>query len=123
MKNFRPAVSVKFNQFSVLDVSLKKLTWARPCLCVCVFVCLFLASDHSETIEVIITKLCTVAASDMRMHHVFFLLTLTFIRGRTDLNHENNKCSIISENVQAMPITFAVRVARLFWFFWFLCVF
>ena len=36
-------------------------------------------------------------ASDMRMHHVLIILTLTFIQGYTDLNHENNKCSIISD--------------------------
>ena len=34
-------------------------------------------------------------------------------QGRTDLNNENNKCSIISETVQAMPIKFAVKIVRL----------
>ena len=29
------------------------------------------------------------------------------------LNHENNECSIISETIQAMPITFAVNIVRL----------
>ena len=32
------------------------------------------------------------------------VLTLTFTQGHTDLNHENNKCSIISETVQAMGV-------------------
>ena len=30
-------------------------------------------------------------------------LTWTFVQGHTDLNHKNNKCSTISETVQAMP--------------------
>ena len=57
---------------------------------VCVSVCLSLARDASETIEVINIKLVTVTASDMRMgmHHVLIILTLMFIQGHTDLNHE-----------------------------------
>ena len=51
----------------------------------------------------------TVAATDMRMHHVLILLTLTFIQGHMYPN-KNNKCSVILETVQAMPITFAVRI-------------
>ena len=51
--------------------------------CVCIFVCVSFASDSSETIEVIIMKLGTVTASDMRMHHVLIILTLTFIQGHT----------------------------------------
>ena len=54
-----------------------------------VYVCLSLASDSSETIEVIISKLGTVAASDMKMHHALIVLTLTFIQGHTYLNREN----------------------------------
>ena len=47
-----------------------------------VYVCLSLASDSSETMEVIIiTALGTVTASDMRMHHVLIMLTLTFTKG------------------------------------------
>ena len=67
-------------------------------LCVCLSV--FLASDSSETIEVIIIKFGTVTASDMRMHHMLIILTLTFIPGHTDLilHHKNNKCLIISES-------------------------
>ena len=83
------------------------------CLCVCLCLCVSLASDSSETIEVIITKLSMVTASDMVMHHVLIILTLTFIQGRTDLNHENNKCPVISESVQAIPITFAVNIVQL----------
>ena len=33
------------------------------------------------------------SASDMRMHHMLIILTLTFIHGHTDLSRENNKCS------------------------------
>ena len=68
-------------------------------------VCLSLASDSLETVEVIIVKLCTMSTSDMRMLHVFartsnilldlIILTLSFILGHTDLNHVN-KCVIIS---------------------------
>ena len=72
-----------------------------------------LASDSSETVEVMIIKLGMLIASDMRMHHVLIILTLIFIQGHTDLNHENNKCSIISETFQAMPIKFAVQIFQL----------
>ena len=61
-------------------------------------VCLSLASHSSETTEVIIIiKLGTVTASDMLMHHVLIILTLTFMQGHTGLNHENKKCLMISE--------------------------
>ena len=99
------------------------------CVCVCVCMCVFvsvclsvyvkcvcvcdLASDSSETIEVIIMKHGMVTASDMLMHHVLIILTLTFIQGHTDLNYENNKCLIISETIQAMPIMFAAKMFRL----------
>ena len=43
-------------------------------------------------------------ASDIGMHQVLIILTLTFIQGHTDLNHENNICSIISGAFQARPI-------------------
>ena len=49
----------------------------------------------------------------MRMHHVIIILTFTFIQGHTDLNHEHNKCLIISETIQTMPIRFAVKIVRL----------
>ena len=62
-----------------------------------------IASDSAETIEVVIIKLSTVTASDMLKHHVLSILALTFIQGHTDMNHENNKCLIISETIQAMP--------------------
>ena len=80
----------------------------RACVCACVL------SDSSETVQVIIVKLSTVTASDnMVIHHVLLILTLTFIQGYTDRNHENNKGSIISETVQAVLITFAVKIVRL----------
>ena len=79
------------------------------------FVCVYvsLASDSSETVEVIIIKLGKVTALDMRMHHVFVILTLTFISGHTEFNCENKIVLIISETVQAMPIQFAVKIVRL----------
>ena len=56
---------------------------------------------------------CMVTVSDIRMHRVLIILTLTFIQGHTDQNHENNTCLIISETIQAMPITFAVWIVQL----------
>ena len=48
------------------------------------------------------------------MHYVsIILLTLTFIQGHTDLNHENKKYLIISESTQPMPIKFAGKIVRL----------
>ena len=76
-------------------------------LCVCP------SSDSSETIEVSIIKLGMVTTSDMRRHHMLIILTLTFIQGHTDLNHENNKCSIISKTVQTILMRFAVKIVRL----------
>ena len=87
--------------------------------CVCVFMRapararVSLASDSSETIEVISIKFGRVTASDMLMHHVIMILALAFIQGHTYLNHENNKCLIISETIQVMPIEFVVKIARL----------
>ena len=78
-----------------------------------VYVCVSPARDASETVEVIIIKVCMVTASDMVMHHMLIILTLTFFQCLTDLNHENNKCLIISETVQAIPIKFAVEIVRL----------
>ena len=84
-------------------------------MCVCLYVCVCPSqlSDSSETIEVIIIKLGTMTASDMGMHHVFFILTLTFIQGHTDLNHENNKLSIVSQTFQAVFVIFGVNIVRL----------
>ena len=83
----------------------------RVCLCLCLSVRVSLSSDSSET--VIMVNLGTVTASDTRMHHVLIMLTLTFIQGHTDRNHENNKCLIISETVQSMLLKFAVNMVRL----------
>ena len=66
----------------------------------CVGAYVSLASDSSETIKVIIIKLDTVTALHMVMHHVLIILTVTLIQGHTDVNHENNKYSTISEIVQ-----------------------
>ena len=54
----------------------------------CVSVGVSLADDSSETIEVVIIKLSMVTASDMVVHRVLIILTLTHIQGHTDLNHE-----------------------------------
>ena len=93
-----------YAHFNVDDPSLS------VCLSVFLSVSVFLASDSSETVEIIIIKLGTVTASDMVMHHVFIILTVTFIQGHTDLNPENNKRSIISETVQAIPLKCAVKI-------------
>ena len=79
----------------------------------CLSACLYFASDSSETIKVSIIKRGMVTAPDMIMHQVLIILTLTFIQGHTDLNHENNKCLIISETIQSMPIKFAVKIVPL----------
>ena len=71
-----------------------------------------LASDSSETDEVIIVKLGMVTASVTRMHHVLIILTMFFLQGHTDQNHEN-KYLIILETIQAMPIKFAVQIVCL----------
>ena len=82
-------------------------------LSVCVSACLSVASHISWTREAIAIKFYKVTASVMAMHKVFFSFTLTFTQGHIDLNHENNKCSIISETIQAMPIKFAMNIVRL----------
>ena len=70
---------------------------ARVCVCwLCV--CLSVTSHISETSWAIAIRFDTVTVSVTRMHHVFIILTLIFIQGHTDLNHENNKCLIISSN-------------------------
>ena len=83
----------------LLCLTLKKFTTKDPeslCVCVCLSVCVSLASDSSETNEVILIKLGKVTASDIVMHHMIIILTLTFNQSHTYPNHENNKCSIIS---------------------------
>ena len=74
------------------------------CVSLCVCVCASLTNDSLETIKVTITKLDTVTATDMRMHHVLIILSLTLIEGYTDLNHKTNniyKYLIISETVRS----------------------
>ena len=75
-------------------------------MCLCVSV----ASHISETRAVIAIKFDIVTASVTRMHLMLIILTLTFIQGHKYVNHENNKCLIISETVQAMPTMFAVKI-------------
>ena len=71
----------------------------RDRVCVCLYcVCVPLANNSSETVEVTI---------------VLIVMTLTFIQGHTDLNHENNECFIISTTIQAMTMRFAVNIVRL----------
>ena len=84
----------------------------RACVRACVCVCMSLASDSSGTVEIII-KLGTVTALVTIIHRVFMILTLTFIQGHTDRNHENNKCLIFSETIQALPIKLAAKLVRL----------
>ena len=51
------------------------------------------SNERSEWLNgetLVIIKLRKVAASDMRMRHVLIILTVTFIQGHTDLNHENS---------------------------------
>ena len=66
--------------------------------------CVSVASHISETSEAIAIKVDTVTASVTRMHHVLIIiLSLTFIQGHTDLNHENDSqmldyCRICSSN-------------------------
>ena len=83
------------------------------CVSVCVCVCVSFASDSSGTVKVIIVKLGAVTASDTKMHSALAILTLTFIPGHTYLHHGNNKCLIVSETIQAMPIRFAENIVRL----------
>ena len=94
-----------FANFNVDDPSLS--------VCVCVSVRLSVASHVSETSEAIAITFNTVTVLVTAMHHVLIILILTFIRGHTNLNHKNNKCSIISKTIQAMPIKFVVKIVRL----------
>ena len=43
------------------------------CVCACVRACVSLASDSSETVEVVIVKLGTVGASDMSASRVNYI--------------------------------------------------
>ena len=79
-----------------MGVCVRACVYVRACVCACV---VSLASDFSETVEVIIVKHGTVTASDMGMHHVFIKLALTYIQGHTDRNHENSQSLIISKSV------------------------
>ena len=76
-------------------------------------VCLSVASNISETSEAIAITLDAVTSTVTKIHHVSITLTLTSIQGYTYLNHKNNKCLIISETIQAMPIIFTVEIVRL----------
>ena len=102
-------VSARARVCVCVSVSVSVSLYVCDCVCVSVCVCVYvsLASDCWETVQVIITKLGRVTASDMIMHPVLIILTSTFIQGHTD---QNNKSSIISETVQAMPIMFAVEI-------------
>ena len=80
-------------------------------LCLCVYVAVpykrFLGNYDK------IIKLGTVTASDMRMHLMLIILTLTFIQGHTELNHENSDLYYFRNCVHAMPIKFALKIVRL----------
>ena len=80
--------------------------------------CLCVHPSHYKAIPgklllVTIIKLGPVTASDMGMHYQLTIMTLAFIRGHTDTNHEDNKCLIISETFEVMPIKFAVKIVLL----------
>ena len=86
----------------------------------CLSLCLPIATRISETTDAIAMRCVIVTDSVRRMHQVLIELTLTFIQTHKDLNHENkimkiknNNCSIILENVQAMPIKFPVKIVQL----------
>ena len=83
------------------------------CVHACVRVCLSVASHISQTSQAIAITFDTVTASATKMHHVLIILTLIFIQGHTDLNHEHSNCLIISKTLQAMPTMFAVKIVRL----------
>ena len=83
---------------------------------VCVRVCVSLANDSSETVDVIIVKLVTLTvASNVRMNHVHVLIIwiLTLIQGHTDRDIGNSECLITPETTQAMLVKFAVKIVRL----------
>ena len=82
------------------------------CVCVCVCVCVSLASDTSKTVEVIIIKLGAVTASD-NYENASRVTYIDLDLHSSSLNHEYNKCSVISKTVQTMPIKFAVKRVRL----------
>ena len=86
---------------------------ARVCVCmracVCVCVCVSVAGYSSESVEVIIRTLGMVTATDMRMQHVL-IVTLIFIHRHTYLYHESNYRSYLLETLQALSITFAVKM-------------
>ena len=75
------------------------------CLSVCLSVCPSQANPHHQTWHG--------DSSEMRMHHVLIILTLTFIQSITDRNRDNNTCLTISETIQAMPITFDAMIVRI----------
>ena len=67
-----------------------------------VYVCVYPSQAiFSETIEDVSNNLGMVTASDMVLHHLLIILVLIV---------KNNKRSIISKTVQAMPIKFAVNI-------------
>ena len=87
------------------------MTRVCACMRVHVYVCPSQAIPQKLS-KVIIIKLGMVTSSDMRMHRMLIILTSTFIQGHTNLNHENNKCLLISETIQSMPIKYAVKIVR-----------
>ena len=80
-------VLICMSLFSKAHTTLNKLKIDQAKVCVL----MYLANDSLETIAVLIITLCTMTASDMRMHHVLIILALTFIQGHTGHNNENIK--------------------------------
>ena len=74
--------------------ALKKVNVDEP-----VSVCMSLANDSSKTIEPIIVTWHSDCHRYLNASHLNY--TDLDLQCHTDLNHENNKCSIISETVQS----------------------
>ena len=88
----------------------------RVCFSVCLRVCVCVSPSQAiprKLFKSSSSRLDTLAVWVTRTHRVLIILTLTFIQGHADINHEHNTCLIISETIQAMPcITFAVNIVR-----------
>ena len=71
--------------------------------------CVSLASDSSETIDVTISNLGMVTASDMLMHHVLSILICKVIVGRQRQNRSVELCRELSKQ---QTYTFATMIGH-----------
>ena len=85
-------------------------------VCVRLTVCLSVRSSHiSETSEV---RCYQIELGDcLSFENTSIVTYIDLDKGHVYLNHESNKCSIVLETVQAMPIKFAVKIVRIRIFF------